>query len=77
MNNTLLAIREYFKNNNPGNVKLPFNQDGLSKEQIIKKTTLDTNDIEKKQVNLDMNKVKIITWVTLHIENIVVQLKVS
>ena len=39
MNNTLLAIREYFKNNNPGNVKLPFNQDGLSKEQIIKKAS--------------------------------------
>ena len=37
MDKTLLAIREYFKNNNPGNIKLPFNQDGLSKDQIIKK----------------------------------------
>lgn len=37
MNKTLLAIREYFKNNNPGNIKLPFNQDGLSKQQIIEK----------------------------------------
>lgn len=36
MEQTLLAIREFFKNNNPGNIKLPFNQDGLTKEQIIK-----------------------------------------
>jgi hypothetical protein len=37
MDKSLLAIREYFKNNNPGNVKLPFNQDGLSKKDIIRK----------------------------------------
>tara|TARA_R110000823_G_C15675423_1_gene473605 strand:- start:23 stop:568 length:546 start_codon:yes stop_codon:yes gene_type:complete len=39
MDKSLLAIREYFKNNNPGNVKLPFNQDGLSKEEIINKAS--------------------------------------